>query len=512
MLSGLLYEFLTEHSKWDALAISKLKEGKAKLNLDHCKILLRKAVQLNRCDIVKELLDFISLDQKNAKELRASCINDKNNDGDSALMLAAAYGHVECFELLLESGSVYRVNKKNKSALVLAAERNQQQILKLYFSKPRKLNYYDEFGNSLFENLLTNNQLDLAKQLIKLGLNINLSLKCPDNEFWQINNVPHRDLPVTPLYRAILAGNNALAKKMLAVGADPNVVSEAGEFPLFCAIRGNQEMLDPLLENRANPNCKNEGGFYPLFFLIDKIAGLLRGPNTLVEGGVWDNLQKLLDRGADPLQSSKQRPSFLFTLIKHFAVFKVETNAITHPNDLQFLYNKLEMIIKYCKDIDRIDEFANITILALSSYYGLHELCNLLVQQKANPSGLALEPCNFSLEIENLQKLWHEEEWRDYSEAVDVAIAYGRAVLPKPNFANEPEGLQLCKKLAENSKIGHSLFFMKVKSLLVNAIFNATPPNFPLPLVNITADYAISTTEKISQTRILNETALKYRR
>ena len=68
---------------------------------------------------------------------------------------------------------------------------------------------------------------------------------------------------------AVETGNIKNARNLLKNGVDPNLKNEAGEPPIFVAIRNNDKaMLRLLLENKADVNFKNSKGYTILMFCL----------------------------------------------------------------------------------------------------------------------------------------------------------------------------------------------------------------------------------------------------
>jgi hypothetical protein len=88
----------------------------------------------------------------------------------------------------------------------------------------------------------------------------------------------------TPLHIAAFAHNVAAARKLLAAGADPNVLATASfarVTPLgTCAFAGATEVARVLLAHGADPTLTADDGFTPLDAAIangnDELAALLR--------------------------------------------------------------------------------------------------------------------------------------------------------------------------------------------------------------------------------------------
>ena len=69
----------------------------------------------------------------------------------------------------------------------------------------------------------------------------------------------------TPLYRAVICGHHEAARILLKRGADPNIVSKAGDSPLHLAADdGNVKLIRSLLEAKADTKARQVDGETPL--------------------------------------------------------------------------------------------------------------------------------------------------------------------------------------------------------------------------------------------------------
>lgn len=137
----------------------------------------------------------------------------------------------------------------------------------------------------------------------------------------------------TPLHSHARAGNRAVCRKLLELGADPNAVSEHGETPLYCAIVGRYPMHPPHVSHRkyrgeicldlVNAGAKFDGqtaryntNYYTvayrfgLFDFCDELSKRGATHDIQADGGELlcsavrhqrnDLLAQLIEAGADP--------------------------------------------------------------------------------------------------------------------------------------------------------------------------------------------------------------------
>jgi ankyrin repeat protein len=137
---------------------------------------------------VKELLD------------KGVDVNMRGNDRNTPIMEAAYAGHLDTVKLLLDHGADLSAKKndgatpsglagrskdvvelfKNVSALVAAASKGNNQMLKELMDKGTPVNGLDEFGNSALTAACYGGKTDVVKLLLEKGANP--SIKKADGE------------------------------------------------------------------------------------------------------------------------------------------------------------------------------------------------------------------------------------------------------------------------------------------------------------------------------------------
>lgn len=131
---------------------------------------------------------------------------------------------------------------------------------------------------------ITNNYLEIAKELLNKGSNTNIVV---NNQLTPLHTMAVRnniegvalllsfganpelalDNGETALWTASRHGFNAVAYKLLLAGANPNVVNTDGWTPLMLATHmKNNELAFLLLQCNANTNIANNDGNTPIFY------------------------------------------------------------------------------------------------------------------------------------------------------------------------------------------------------------------------------------------------------
>jgi ankyrin repeat protein len=210
-------------------------------------------------------------------------VDEKNNEGITPLMWAAALGLNNSVKLLLEKqANPNLLDNKGKSAftwavqnghldtahLLLDSGRGKRKKISFYvpgmfiFNLPEKFEHsgikldiekpISEEGENPLMLAIRFNNLSLVKRLIEMGSNINAT----DVE------------GLTPITLAALyESSSQIINLLVQAGANINNQSEEGkDFPLlFAAAYNNKELIEELLKNGANVHLKNIDGETPLF-------------------------------------------------------------------------------------------------------------------------------------------------------------------------------------------------------------------------------------------------------
>ncbi|CAN1794680.1 Ankyrin repeat domain-containing protein 50 [Linum perenne] len=142
-------------------------------------------------------------------------LDEQDEDGFTALMVAAAGGHVDAFKLLLQAGADVKLRNKRGETAMNLAELNRNRV-------------------ELFE-----------KALIQYGF---------------INN--QMNIPVignNALHRAAVRGEQGLVQILIAQGCDVNAIDGDGYTPLMLAARGGHgKICSLLISSGARVDFKNE--------------------------------------------------------------------------------------------------------------------------------------------------------------------------------------------------------------------------------------------------------------
>ncbi len=189
---------------------------------------------------------------------------EESRKGQTALMWAAAEGHSEVVNVLLEHGaSPGDASKGGFTPLMFAAQKGDAKSVVSLLAAGGDVNHALPTGQSALELALIGHREEVAGILLDHDAKVNTS----------------DSAGMTPLHAAAQAGSVELVKRMLAKGADPNARTAKtpppaagaspgffrqtpGELtPLHLAAKGNHEaVMRALIAAGADPKLKGQDG------------------------------------------------------------------------------------------------------------------------------------------------------------------------------------------------------------------------------------------------------------
>lgn len=184
----------------------------------------------------KEADKVISLIKENPDVLSL-----KDDNGSSGLMIIAYSGLEKSFEKAIELKKSFSFHE----AIVCG----KANIVKDYLNNPDfdMINTHSNDGFTPLSLAGFFNQTEIAKSLIELGADPNLSAKNPSK--------------VNALHSAIAKENYGLSKLLIENGANVNAVQMQNVTALHSAVhRGNLDLVKLLVENKASITLKMDNG------------------------------------------------------------------------------------------------------------------------------------------------------------------------------------------------------------------------------------------------------------
>jgi len=216
-------------------------------------------------------------------------VNAKDNDGLTPLHWAETK---ELAELLITKGA--DVNAKWNGGLTYlhqAAVKSRNGVAEFLISKGLDVNEKDEDGNTPLDWANGNGNFRTADLLRKHGGKTSAWFKADESmqiaaEAGNIKAVKQHlaagtdvntkdEHGITSLHKALLGGHEEIVELLIDNGADVNVKSDGGEYPLVTAILFHKKIIELLITKGADVNVKDVDGDTPL-----DLANVFNRPET----------------------------------------------------------------------------------------------------------------------------------------------------------------------------------------------------------------------------------------
>jgi ankyrin repeat protein len=221
-----------------------------------------------------ELLDAIYNDNFNLFKLLINKvdINATYNNGNTALIIAVDKNNLQIVQLLIAKGADINIKNNNGyTALIFAVGKNNLQIVQLLIAHGADVNIKNNNGYTALIFAIAKNNLLIATLLLENGANINIQ----------------NTKGATILINAIINKHLEILTFLIQKGADINIKDIQGNTALIIAIiTQNLEIAKLLIEHGANINIINNDGLNAYFIACqnrnDDIAKLLitKGADT----------------------------------------------------------------------------------------------------------------------------------------------------------------------------------------------------------------------------------------
>ncbi|KAK6362728.1 Ankyrin Repeat Protein [Orbilia blumenaviensis] len=270
---------------------------------------LRLSASHGHLKIVKTLLAFIIKETADGKQSIADGIA-KDSDGQNALHLAAANGHLDVVvELLNNKMPVESVSNRGWTAIAYAANGGFSNLVKALIQSKANINVFDDEGNTPHHLAVKKSSLPTIRALQAISNNARLANKAGYTPLWLAAEMGECSLikallvDTAPIlekiqYQAKGSLINAAVKserleivKLFAdIGEDCKSKDDSGEFPLSLASSvGNIPIMKLLLDKGADVSGRNSCGQTALYLAVK--GNHPKACELLLERGANQNIQ-----------------------------------------------------------------------------------------------------------------------------------------------------------------------------------------------------------------------------
>ncbi|KAG2457722.1 ASB2 protein, partial [Polypterus senegalus] len=177
-------------------------------------------------------------------------IDVRTMNEETALYLATNRNHVDCVQLLLESGAEPDIaNKARVTPIYKACERQNAEILKMLVKYNGDVNHRCNQGWTALHEAVSRNDLEIIEILVQAGAKI------------AVTNI----YGISPLFVAAQSGQLDALKFLIGHGADVNSQASDKATALYEACKnGHEHIVEYLLSENADANIPGKNGLLPI--------------------------------------------------------------------------------------------------------------------------------------------------------------------------------------------------------------------------------------------------------
>ncbi|CAL4123137.1 unnamed protein product [Meganyctiphanes norvegica] len=261
-------------------------------------------------------------------------VDAPDRDGTTPLILAAANGHVEVMQELLEQGADPNATRNTGTgALFFAAQCGFLDVVMLLLDNGAQINKASKDGGTAMIVAAQCGHDHIVAEMLRRGADVNMAM---------------RDR-ATAIFVAAQNGHDHVVKRLIDHGSTTTMRRQDGAGPLWIAAQmGHASVVKVLLQNGAHPDTARYDGATPLFKAAHKghlevvrellpykpKLGLLKnGESALHAAALYGQdkvVKMLIESGADPALKNDQglTPFHIASEARHMHVCTVIKEAM----------------------------------------------------------------------------------------------------------------------------------------------------------------------------------------
>jgi ankyrin repeat protein len=236
--------------------------------------------------------------------------------GTTALMQAAHSGSAESVRILIENGADPNLKEtaNGQTALMFAAASDRTDVVKMLLARGADINATSRVED--FSALTMSSEVDqngVPRQAPAAQRGDVPGVTRPFN----YNELIGKHGGLSALHFAARQGAMASAEALLAAGADVNQRCAGDKTTpiIVAAVNGHFDLVSVLLDKGANPNLVSEAGMFPLYAVVNvqwQPRSFYPQPRAYLQQKTdyLTLMKKLLDKGADPNMRIYRKPWF----------------------------------------------------------------------------------------------------------------------------------------------------------------------------------------------------------
>ncbi|HIO77636.1 TPA: hypothetical protein EYG59_03520 [Candidatus Poribacteria bacterium] len=178
---------------------------------------------------------------------QVTSLNTTDQEGKTALMIAAEAGYVQLVKLLMEHGA--NVNQQSHigtTALLLASHEGHSNVVKTLIAHDAKVNAKNVRGNTALMAAIMKGHMHIVRLLLESGID---------------PNIKNMEGNTALIFAVHTMGHAGITKLLIESGADVSAENNENETSLmYASWNGKKDTVKLLLANGANVDKKNKNG------------------------------------------------------------------------------------------------------------------------------------------------------------------------------------------------------------------------------------------------------------